>query len=46
MNRCKTEVGATDADVQLIKDKKMPTSYAGLCLLTCLYETNGFVSDF
>lgn len=37
------EVGASDEDLKLLADKKMPTSHSGLCLLTCLYENAGIV---
>lgn len=41
--RCKAEVDATDEDVEVFKRGQIPTSYSGLCLLTCLYEHTGIV---
>lgn len=42
--KCKIVVGASDEDVKMIVDKKMPSTHSGLCLLTCLYENAGIVS--
>lgn len=42
---CKTAVGASDEDIKMLYDKKLPTSHSGLCMLTCLYENAGIVSS-
>lgn len=45
MNNCKTKVGATDADVQILMDHKLPDNHAGLCLLECLLTRGNMMKN-
>lgn len=39
INDCKTKVGATDADLEMLKMKKIPETQEGLCLIECILNT-------
>lgn len=39
VNDCKVKVKASDADVKALKEKKIPDSHEGLCLIECLFST-------
>ncbi|KAJ6641401.1 hypothetical protein Bhyg_06340 [Pseudolycoriella hygida] len=45
LQKCKNEVDASEEDVKMIIERKMPTSYGGLCLLACLYENSGIIQN-
>lgn len=43
LDECKVSVQATDADVNVILDRKSPENRNGKCLLKCAYEKVGMV---
>lgn len=43
LDECKVSVQATDADVNVILDRKSPENRNGKCLLKCAYEKAGIV---
>lgn len=42
---CQKSSHASDADVQLIKDKKMPSTHEGLCMMECVFEAAKIMKD-
>lgn len=40
---CKVQEGSTDADVQEIVSKEIPTARSGHCLNACIFEKSGLV---
>lgn len=45
LNECKTKEGATDADVESILNRQLPTTQSAKCLNACLVETVGLVKN-
>lgn len=45
VNDCKTQVGATDADIEALKAHKLPASKEGLCMLQCLFNTGKIMEN-
>lgn len=39
VNDCKQKVGASDADLEMIKKKQLPTTPEGICLVECMFNT-------
>nr|AZK90215.1 odorant binding protein 11 [Holotrichia oblita] len=45
MYDCKDKVSASDADVQSLLDKTLPTTKEGACLLECIFTTSKVMKD-
>lgn len=41
--KCKQEVGASDADLEMMKKHQLPTTHEGKCLNACLFKSGGTV---
>ncbi|KAJ3633687.1 hypothetical protein MTP99_010621 [Tenebrio molitor] len=42
---CKSKAGASDADIQALKDHKMPESHEGLCMLECIFDSSKIMEN-
>ncbi|XP_031634709.1 general odorant-binding protein 19d-like [Contarinia nasturtii] len=45
LNECKNLAEATDDDVNLLLERKVPEDYKGKCLLKCAYEKSGVILE-
>lgn len=46
LNDCKDQEKATDDDVQMFLSQKKPQTKGGKCLIACIYEKKGGVSNY
>nr|UYB94405.1 odorant-binding protein 3 [Lytta caraganae] len=45
IEQCKEKAGASDSDIEALKEKKLPETHEGLCMLECVFETSQIMPD-
>ncbi|CAG9826047.1 unnamed protein product [Diabrotica balteata] len=45
LGNCRSKSGATKEDFETLRDRKIPTTKTGLCLMDCLFEGAGIMEN-